>query len=277
MVTFLEETRIHYTAVQGFFMQDDLATDPTSFDYAANNFGLISRSYPGEEKEDDQSHKRTQWQRFERYVSFLNADAEPNVQYKVLFLGRHGQGFHNVAEKKYGTKAWDDYWSRLDGDGAIVWADAHLTPTGEEQARAVNRFWKKQIDVEKIPMPETYYVSPLTRCLNTARLSFDGLDFPKRRPFIPTVKELAREVIGIHTCDRRSSKSYIHEKFPDYLIEKGFTEEDELWRSDFREAKSDLNARLGTLLNDIFRTDPSTFISITSHSGAIAAVMRGKF
>lgn len=26
---------------------------------------------------------------------------------KVLFLGRHGQGWHNVAEAKYGTHAWD--------------------------------------------------------------------------------------------------------------------------------------------------------------------------
>jgi hypothetical protein len=25
----------------------------------------------------------------------------------VLFLGRHGEGVHNVAEKRYGTKAWD--------------------------------------------------------------------------------------------------------------------------------------------------------------------------
>jgi len=30
-----------------------------------------------------------------------------NVQYKVLFLGRHGEGVHNVAERRYGTKAWD--------------------------------------------------------------------------------------------------------------------------------------------------------------------------
>jgi hypothetical protein len=25
----------------------------------------------------------------------------------VLFLGRHGEGYHNVAEAKYGTAAWD--------------------------------------------------------------------------------------------------------------------------------------------------------------------------
>lgn len=37
----------------------------------------------------------------------LNDQSEANVQHKVLFLGRHGEGWHNVAEKKYGTKEWD--------------------------------------------------------------------------------------------------------------------------------------------------------------------------
>lgn len=37
----------------------------------------------------------------------MNDKAEPAVQYKVLYLGRHGEGFHNVAESWYGTDAWD--------------------------------------------------------------------------------------------------------------------------------------------------------------------------
>lgn len=37
----------------------------------------------------------------------LNSRAERNVQYRVLYLGRHGEGFHNVAESWYGTEAWD--------------------------------------------------------------------------------------------------------------------------------------------------------------------------
>jgi hypothetical protein len=30
-----------------------------------------------------------------------------NVQYKVLFMGRHGEGWHNAAESFYGTPAWN--------------------------------------------------------------------------------------------------------------------------------------------------------------------------
>jgi hypothetical protein len=69
------------------------------------DFGLISRKY--ETDHDNEVIEKDQWRRFERYVRYLNQNSEEGVQYKVLFLGRHGQGWHNVAEAKYGTKAWD--------------------------------------------------------------------------------------------------------------------------------------------------------------------------
>ena len=40
-----------------------------------------------------------------------------------------------MGEAKYGTKAWDDYWSKLDGDGELYWLDAHLTEKGKQQVR----------------------------------------------------------------------------------------------------------------------------------------------
>ncbi len=87
-------------------------------------------------------------------------------------------------------------------------------------------------------MPEKYYTSPLDRCLATADITFHGLQLPSHKPFVPEVKELLREVIGIHTCDRRSNKTYIHANFPAYTIEPGFAEEDELWSPDIRESHS---------------------------------------
>lgn len=44
-------------------------------------------------------------------MSKLNAESEDSVQYKVLFMGRHGEGVHNVAEAFYGTEAWDVFMS----------------------------------------------------------------------------------------------------------------------------------------------------------------------
>jgi len=42
-------------------------------------------------------------------IEGLNSTRSESVSYKVFFLGRHGEGNHNVAESKYGQKAWDEY------------------------------------------------------------------------------------------------------------------------------------------------------------------------
>lgn len=139
---------------------------------------------------------------------------------------------------------------------------------------AVSAFWSTQLSLQKVSLPQSYYASPLDRALHTAQLTFSALPTPPEHPFEPTVKELLREVNGIHTCDRRSSRTYIAEHYPNYTIETGFAEEDLLWVPDLRESDSALTARLGELLEDIFSHDESIFISMTSHGGAIAAILR---
>jgi broad specificity phosphatase PhoE len=180
----------------------------------------------------------------------------------------------NVGEAKYGTKAWDDYWSKLDGDGELYWFDAHLTDVGKKQASNNNAFFDSQYQEAKMPAPEKYYVSPLYRCLQTANLTFSGVDIPSERPFKPLIKELLREVMGEHTCDKRSTRTVIHIAVPAWDIEPGFTEDDELWQADHRETNAEHDARTQNLLDDIFANDGHLFISFTSHSGAIASLLR---
>jgi broad specificity phosphatase PhoE len=189
-------------------------------------------------------------------------------------MGRHGEGVHNVAEDYYGTAAWDDYWSKLEGNDTVTWADAHLTEKGTQQAQKANAFWATEVEEQKIPVPEKYYTSPLHRCLATANVTFSGLQLPAVQPFIPEVKELMREVNGVHTCDRRSSKTYINAEFPTYTIEDEFAENDKLWSPDIRESDPHMDARLKTLLDDIFAHDDSTYISFTGHSGATSGLLR---
>ena len=55
----------------------------------------------------DRNHEKTEWQRFENEVKRLNDESSPNVQYKVLYIARHGQGVHNVAERKHTRPAWN--------------------------------------------------------------------------------------------------------------------------------------------------------------------------
>ncbi|MCJ1266854.1 hypothetical protein MMC22_006739 [Lobaria immixta] len=261
---------INYTTITGYFFQDDPTTDPSTFDYAAENFGLISRAYKTDPEFDPQ-HEKTHWQRFEYQISRLNSQSGPHVQYKVLYMGRHGESYENVASAFYGTPAWDCYWSKLYGNGTISWFDAVLTENGIQQALKANRFWSQQIATQKIPTPESYYTSPFDRCMATANYTFSGLTLPSGNPFIP---ELLRGLIGIHTSDRRSSESFIQITYPSYVFEPGFAETDPLWTPDVRETKSAQEARLKLLLDDLFTHDRGTFISLTSHSGAIGAILQ---
>jgi hypothetical protein len=94
---------------------------------------------------------------------------------------------------------------------------------------------------------------------------------------VPQVKELFRETISGHTCDRRGSKTYIHSAFPSYTFEAGFAENDTLWEALHGETDTDQDIRSKKVLDDVFLTDSSTYISITSHSGEIASILRGEF
>lgn len=262
---------IQYSTVTGYFLQDDNSTNATTFDYTAANFGLINQTYSSDRAN---AASLTQWQKFAILVSSLNAKSPKNVDYKVLFMGRHGEGWHNAAESYYGTPAWNCYWSLLNGNATATWSDAHLTDNGIAQALKANAFWLSRIQTQKIPTPENYYVSPLSRCLATANLTFSGLPLPAKHAFLPTIKEKLREGISEHTCDHRSNKTYIHDMFPSWKFEAGFSEYDELWTGVTAETDSAQDLRSKQVLDDIFSSDCSTWLSFTSHSGEIASILR---
>lgn len=67
-----------------------------------SNFGLIEKHY---DEHLGVNQTDSQWRRFDAHIQRLNASETKKL--KVLFLGRHGEGVHNVAERKYGTKKWD--------------------------------------------------------------------------------------------------------------------------------------------------------------------------
>lgn len=240
---------------------------------AKENFGLIHQSYPSDATLEHAGDK-TQWQRFEHYIRELNKNAKPGVEYKVLYLGRHGQGYHNVAESRYGTALWDSYWAKQEGDEHAHWADAHLTPIGEQQALDVNAFWATALSSAKVPAPEKYYTSPFYRCLQTSWLSFHNLALPASAPFTPIVKELLRETNGVHTCDRRGPSSIIRTDFPSYVLEPGLPESDVSWTPDYREKPAEHIIREHWCLEEIWtESTGKEFLSITAHSGTIAAVL----
>ncbi|EMC92228.1 hypothetical protein BAUCODRAFT_38246 [Baudoinia panamericana UAMH 10762] len=262
---------INYTTVTGYFLQDNPTTNASTFDYTATNFGLINRTY---DATSGVNTTLTQWQKFALQVEWLNNNAPLNTVYKVIWFGRHGEGYHNAAETFYGTPAWNCYWAELNGNATANWADADLTPNGINQALVAHNFWAQEIAIQKIPFPQSYYTSPLTRCLRTANLTFSGLNLPAYYPFVPTVRELFREGISLHTCDRRSNRTYIRNRFPTYNIDASLTEYDQLWNGVTAETSAAQDARSRIALDSVFSDDDHTYISVTSHSGEIGSILR---
>ncbi|KAF8550479.1 phosphoglycerate mutase [Imleria badia] len=246
----MSTTTRKYETVPGFFIQDNPDLGSSTQDRILPRFGLV-----------DEGPDR--WTTFAAAIQSLNAAAPQGVQYKVFFLGRHGQGFHNVAEAKYRKT--------LNGDGKIVWGpDPQLTLLGEQQARDARSAWETELGYG-VPFPRRLYTSPLTRAIRTNQITFDdAIDSGLQT----TIVENIREQHGVHTCDKRRTRSEIREAFPEYTFEDGFTEADLLWRPDYRETHADVDRRVTSVLDAIFQNDREQFISIMTHGGFVGGFLR---
>ncbi|KAH7325704.1 phosphoglycerate mutase [Stachybotrys elegans] len=266
---------ISLSTVRGYFLQDEDSTNPSGFDYINWNFGLLNRTYPTDARFDP-DHSATQWQRFERWVSYLNNGCQNDgkTRFKVLVLGRHGEGWHNAAESFYGTPAWNCYWAVQTGNGTAHWDDPWLTPAGYSEAFKANTYFRQRFEEHGMPFFDSYYTSPLSRCTVTANVTFADLALPADRPFSPIVKEGFREGMTVHTCNHRSNATYLRSTLPSLRFEEGFTEFDELWHADENETDEHFAHRAKEVLDDVFATDDGAWISVTAHSGAITQLLR---
>lgn len=243
-----------FEIVPGFFKQSSPDTDPLKFDYLAEDFGRV-----------------LSWEDTFAQLEKLNKSSADNVQYKVFFLARHGQGYHNLANAIYGQEAWDRKWSKLNGDGKLVWApDPELTELGIQQAVDNGTEWGRQLS-KGCKLPTKWFSSPFTRSIDTLINTWTThIDISREKPLI---KEDFRETIGIHTCDKRSPKSLISKKYEHlgFVIESGFEEEDVYFRDDYRETIEEQSLRINRSFQFIFNNYDDEVISITSHSGSIRA------
>lgn len=229
---------------------------------------LLHREYPSD---DPAAADQRDWTRLAAHVRSLNAQAPANVRYKVLYLTRHGLGYHNQKHTEVGTQEWEEKWALKDGDGVNTWFDSFLTPAGEQQARDLSKLWETLTTEDNVPFPQSFYTSPMARCLQTTELAFA----PLRPPFRATVKEALRERYTLHTCDKRRPRSWVEANWgpKGYLVEReGFPEEDQMQALGRPETEDEHTARKQRALEDIFEADEGEFISLSIHSIAIRAV-----
>ncbi|KAI1397992.1 phosphoglycerate mutase-like protein [Hypoxylon fuscum] len=251
--------------------------------------GILKRDYGGPNTDPELNEEAgQQWIRFASYITHLNKQ-HPNdgISYKLMYVIRHGRGVHNVKmdELKLSEEAgqletydgkpknWKNYWSRLDGDGKVIWSDAKLVEEGEKEAQELASLLFDEAQKDALPLPGSIYTSPLARCLETTRLVYESVMAKRGKCLQAIVKENLRERITDHTCDRRSSRSWIESNYPKFIIEQGFSESDTSWKADKAESLEQHIARAQQLLDDIFANDTSPIISLTTHSYAITAIL----
>ncbi|KAJ7846508.1 histidine phosphatase superfamily [Mycena leptocephala] len=239
-----------YAAAPGFFAQDDPLADADVIGPVLPRFGLLDAS-------------DTRWANLSAKLHELNA-GDDAVSYKLFFFGRHGEGYHNVGREKYGNTNWLAHWSKLNRDEEISWGpDAGLTAIGKDEAANANRVWKEERAMSDV-------LSPMTRAMQTNAITFEGVSEQRA-----VVVENVREWNGAQTCDKRKTRAYIKEAFPQFDIESGFTDEDELWEIEAQETQQHAVTRAKTVLDRIFIEDTDvTFVSITAHVGIISSFMR---
>ncbi|KAI1391601.1 phosphoglycerate mutase-like protein [Hypoxylon trugodes] len=251
--------------------------------------GILEKEYDGESANPTTNGERAQqWVRFTNYIQELNRrHINDGTSYKLLYIIRHGQGIHNVKmdELKVAEEAgtleiidgkplnWKNYWSHEDGDGKVIWADAQLVDKGIRQAQDLAKLWIDEAQKDALPLPGTVYTSPLARCLETTRLAYTPVMARHGRRLQAVIKENLRERITDHTCDRRSTRSWIERNYPDYTIEEGFSEEDKSWDVTKSESLEQHVVRIQRLFDEIFSNDASPIISLTTHSYALTAIL----
>ncbi|KAF4458240.1 PMU1-high copy suppressor of ts tps2 mutant phenotype [Fusarium albosuccineum] len=234
------------------------------------NLGLLSHASG---TEDGSLKEKKDWGRFSRHIQQLNDGGDPGVSYKVLLVVRHGRGVHNVVMDEVGSSEWKTNWFKLDGDGDRTWFDAELVKAGAAQATALGMFYEDGIRHLGFPVPDALYTSPLARCLETTKLVFEDIMKEQGMTFKPVVKELLRERLTDHTCDRKRTKDWITVNYPEYEVEAGFTDEDLLWHADRSESKEEHVARTQSLLEDIWAQDSGTVVALVTHSYTLSSIL----
>ncbi|CAI5756880.1 unnamed protein product [Candida verbasci] len=250
-----------FEVVQGFFKQSDDSTDDRVFNYALDHMGRLKS-----------------WKEIVSDLEKLNSEAPDNVEYKLLILARHGEGWHNRVVNKHGLEAWDNKYHALTTDGEITYApDPELTDIGIKQAQENRDLWKKEIELGA-PIPSKFFVSPLQRSSNTLVITWQDLK-PKDKQ--PIVVEKIRETIGKNLCDKRSSKTIIDQRFGKYGFKTDGIVEEDIYFGDERESMTHQSMRINEFLQDLFESDckngkvdknlakENIAISTTSHAGTI--------
>lgn len=187
---------------------------------------------------------------------------------KTIHFIRHAEGQHNLANREYG----DDTPVIYSTNGSERYIDAKLTDHGIQQCIEARRGTL----FKDVKNPELIVVSPFTRTLQTAHISFGGSGIP----FV--VHDLLRERSGKYTCDQRRSKTDITKDIQplyDYTGDSidfdsyGYPHEEDNYWSTNRESDESVTQRAIQFIQWL-ATRPEQELVVVTHSSWLKHLFR---
>ena len=173
---------------------------------------------------------------------------------KKLYFIRHGIAQHNILFKQFGKNAFYD----------TNYYDTKLTPEGHDQSLLLGKSWGKINNIDLV------LTSSLYRTLETTENIFSNTN----------VKIIALDILkefpqGLHTCNKRSPKKELIQRFHTIDFSYIDTENDEMWSSKKEETIESLNQRIN-LLNEFIKTREEDTIAIITHNSFIGQYINQK-
>ena len=103
LIMAVDKAACHFSfkAVPGIFADLQAGVYSTT----APSLDLVDQIYQSDEISSSAPSKKP-WQRLQSYVHYLNAQSPATTSYKVLYIVRHGFGYHNEFMAKVGNEAW---------------------------------------------------------------------------------------------------------------------------------------------------------------------------
>ena len=189
---------------------------------------------------------------------------------KVIHFQRHGQGYHNLI-----CDMWREAGRPIDFDSPdpdlnpvtrTEMVDPPLTALGIKQCTAVREGCGKL-------SPEVIIVSPLLRCIQTAKLSFRDHADTAATPWVS--HEGCREELGLLTGNKRRPISEIRDDYPEIDFAAIEHDEDELWNAygERRETLLEKSDRIYDFLTSYVMERPESEIAIVSHSAYLFTLL----
>jgi broad specificity phosphatase PhoE len=197
-------------------------------------------------------------------------DDDATICTKVIHFQRHGQGYHNLI-----CDMWREAGRPIDFDSLDPelnpltrneFIDPPLTNLGRQQCTSV-REGCSQLS------PEVVIVSPLLRCIQTAKLSFRDHADTTVTPWVS--HEGCREELGLLTGNKRRPIAEIRDDFPEIDFAAINHDEDELWNSykDRRETLLEKSERIYDFLTSFVMQREESEIAVVSHSAYLFTLL----